>query len=194
MEMCCANNFQTLHAMNSSETPQLQDAALCGTMQSQIREITHSPAIWFTCQYGNVSLFLRQQEGMTVVGSKTADFIFKRQNLTSSVKCWFTVDAYVDGNWKPSSVAECLWLFSTGRISSSAGPSSPEFLALLCHPPRAPAILCHTGTGVCPGVTASGWQQQLSCAIPICHSPHRARPHLCCATAQHGGITQKHRH
>lgn len=48
----------------------------------------HSLAIRFICQHANVSFFLREQEGIAVVDSYGADLIFKRQNLTFSVKCY----------------------------------------------------------------------------------------------------------
>lgn len=91
MEMCCANDshrfcMQWIH-----------QRALNYKMQHFVARCSHK---WeregILQQYDlyvsmpTFSLFLRQQEGTTVAGSKTADFIFKRQNLTSSVKCyWF---------------------------------------------------------------------------------------------------------
>lgn len=77
---------------------------------------------------------------------------------------------------RPNSVAESLWMLSTGRISTSADaqqPCSPSPAAgavppTLCSQPSS----CHTN--VCPSATVSGQEQQLGRVVAL--PPSRAPP------------------
>lgn len=182
MEMCYANNFHRLFMQ------WIHHRALNYKMQhfvAQIREMMHSPAIWFICQYASVSLFLRQQERMTALGRKPADFLFKRQNLTSSVKWyWFNYKMLYKWHLKNQTVWLNPCLFSTGRISISAdaqqpwspGPTAGAVLLaiLLSHRGRC-LPQCHSKW---PRAAAIAWH---SCGIPICQSTPQdtASPLLC---------------
>lgn len=79
---------------------------------------------------------------------------------------------------KPNSVAEFLWLFSTGRISISADDEQPwsRGAAASAVPPTlcSRSSSCHTETNVCRSATARGQEQQQQLGTVVAFPPARA--------------------